>query len=138
MCYNKLASRREMCQERDKVQDYLMTECSILSKPSTGWTKFPVWKCQYFNPCTIFEPWKKRPISFTDLCVYTGANVMLSGTKNRAANVGECLVSQVGKKEIGTYGFYHTVISNWQKVIKKNTLWKMYNQVWMFLFLYKI
>lgn len=34
MCYNKTASRREMCQERDKVQDYLMHRGSILSKPS--------------------------------------------------------------------------------------------------------
>ena len=74
-----------MCQERDKVQkDCLTTECSILSKPGTGWTKFPVWKCQYLQPLyNILDPsgiLKKRPLSFTDLSVYTGANVMLSGT----------------------------------------------------------
>lgn len=81
--------------ERTKCRT-IWWQCSILSKPSTGWTKFPV--CVHFQSLHNIWTLKKRPISFTDLCVYTGANVMLSGTKNRAANVGECWVSQVGKE----------------------------------------
>lgn len=42
---------------------------------------------------------KERLISFADLWVYTGANIVLSGTKNGAANVRGCLVSQLGKKK---------------------------------------
>lgn len=92
-----------MCQERHKVQeDYLMTR--LFSSRSTKYklNKIPNMEMQiHLNPDTTFwtlqVPWK-RLISFADLWVNTGANVMLPSAKNGTANVRECLVSQVGKK----------------------------------------
>ena len=74
---------------------------------------------------------KERLISFADLWVYTAVNV-LSGAKNRAANVRERLVSQLAKKEeewvhmvcvvIGCETLFQKTLFQ-EKVIKKNIQW---------------
>lgn len=65
----------------------------------------------HFSPYTVTP--KETLISLADLWVYTGANTVLSGAKNGAANVRGCLVSQREKKRrMGAYDWHYNRLVN--------------------------
>lgn len=72
-------------------------KCTKYSIPNTGWTKFLNENPVYFNP--YIGTLKDWFFFFPDLWVYTGAKVVLSDAIKGAANVRECLLSELGTKE---------------------------------------